>query len=273
MKILRIQPDIDTPDRYNYHVNYGIWDALSELAEVRTIKISALFRLTTPDIDKFDIVLCPMFKRWSGWTGLERVKQSRAKAVLFDNDSCYRSFYDQFYDGFDFVFFRTVDKNRDIPHGKSFQLRWSINEKMYLPKYGGRGVSFNCTVDHHTYGLRKHIARIKKPTNLIGEKYIEHLQNSAGAIHTDSEVMPYPRAKVLEFAACGTHIISNHVPDMNHYFPDELIDYFGDVAHLNQIIEAFVPDEKIQKAARIHFEENHTNTIRAAQVHQILKDV
>jgi hypothetical protein len=272
MKILRIQPEIDTPDRYNYQVNYGVWDALSQISDTTTISTSDLYILSKADIEKYDVALCPMFKRWDGWNGLtalDKLKECNIKRVLFDNDCCYRSFHHPFYDGFDFIFYRMPDKEGRTPkNGK--HLKWSINEKMYTPVYGGSGVSFNCSLGD-TYELRNAIARHIKPTNHKGKAYIEHLQNSAGAIHTDSAIAPLPRAKVLEYAACGTHIISNRVKGMNEYFPDGMVTYFDSVSELLSIIRNFKANKEIQMKARIHLEENHTDHLRALEVLEILR--
>lgn len=263
MKILRLQPAIDTPDRYNYKVNYGVWDCI-DTTQIALHQLSAL-----PDsfINRFDVVLLPMYKRWEGnFNQLQRLKELPIKTILFDNDCCYRSFGDSFYKGIDYIFYRMVDRDGKTPDTPSERLLWSIDTNYYTPKYGGRGVSFNCTVDHHTYSLRQQIAKHIKPTNHTGDSYISHLRGCAAGIHTNSDIAPMPRCKMLEFAACGTQIISNRMEGINDYFPDDHITYFDSVAHLLEIVRGFEPDENIQKMLRILVEENHSDEVRAHQV-------
>jgi len=119
MQILRIQPKIDNRKRYNYKVNYGVWDCI----DTETIFLEDI--LTTKDsfIESFDLVFLPMYKRWEYYLAqLERIKKLNVKTVLFDNDSCYRSFSDSFYDGIDFIFYRIKDKDIKNPKTPSAKL-------------------------------------------------------------------------------------------------------------------------------------------------------
>lgn len=269
MKILRIQPATDTPDRYNYKVNYGVWDCIDSEKQVMNI----LPALSDSYISQFDAVFLPMYKRWGGYSKqLDRLKSLPVATVLFDNDSCYRSFNDPFYDGIDFVFYRIKDQDGKEPNNRSHELKWSVDADYFTPFYGGSRVSFNCTVNDDTYALRKEIAKHMSPTNYTGNDYVKHLQESAAAIHTNSEIAPIPRAKILEFAACGTEIISNRMDGMNDYFPDELITYFDTVQELLNIVRNFKPDIDKQKELRRIVEENHTDQIRAKELIQILKE-
>jgi hypothetical protein len=256
LKILKVLAEIDNPKRHNYQINYGLWEEIP--GDV------AILEHFTADINKYDVVLLPMYKRWVGYMGLlDALKSSRAKTVLFDNDSCLRSFDMDFYDGFDFIFYRGADKHGKTP-GRSAWLPWSINENLYTPKYGGTGVSFSSRVAK-IYPLRRKISRVIPSTKYTGKSYIRHLQQSAAAIHTNSELSPVTRGKVLEFAACGTQVISNRVPDLNWYFPDELIIYFDTVKELQGIVQDFKPDIEMQKQLRAVVEQRHTNKIRAGE--------
>ena len=257
MKILKVFPLVDHPFRYNYAINYGVWDQIPG-DEVRLECFDA-------DLNEYDVVFLPFHSRWKGNEDLlEGIKEHRIKKVLFDNDSCYRSFKDPFYRGMDFIFYRCKDKDNRIPECDSSQLLWSINHEKYTPQYGGEGVLFSCSVTG-AYPLRKQIAKVIKPERHIGQCYIERIQQSAGAIHTDSPKVQQPRAKILEFAACGTNIISNRC-GTELYFPNKLLTLFDTIDELRGIVKGFRPDVKVQKQLREVVEAKHTDEIRAEQI-------
>lgn len=263
MKILKIYPNIDKPTRYNYHVNYGVWDAIEGDRD-------SLENFSS-DLSNYDVVFVPMYKRWIGRLGLlNRIKDHKIKTVLFDNDSCYRSFNDPFYNGFDYIFYRDLDRDQK-KHATilSSRLMWSIDTDLYSPKFGGTGISFNCSL--HIYPVRLNIARVIVNTSHRGKAYIKHLQNSAGAIHTNNFIVPGVRAKILEFASCGTQIISNPSKYMGDYFPKELIIEFGTVSQLQDIIKNFTPDIQAQKQLREITVEKHDNKIRSRQILKIVE--
>jgi hypothetical protein len=267
MKILKIYPEKDHPGRYNYHINYGAWD------EVEGDRVS--LEGFNKDVTQYDIVFLPMFGRWTKHGDLlKRIKDSpKVKKVLFDNDSCYRRFTDSFYNGFDFIFYRDLDRTRKTPSSApSDRLLWSVDPSMYPAKYGGTGVTFNCTVGK-TYKLRKEIAKKITPIKVSGKAYIENLQNHAGAIHTNSEILPMVRAKILEIASCGTQIISNPSQYMDYYFEDSLITYFETVPELVNLVKEFKPDINIQKQLRETVEDLHTNKLRAKFIIETLEKV
>ncbi len=266
MRILKVYPEIDTISRYNYQINYGVWDAVEGDKVV-------LEKLSINSLNNYDVVFLPMIKRWRGHKDLfKKIKEHNVKNVLFDNDSDRRDFNDSCYDGLDFVFYRNPDKNGLSPQKqKSHFLMWSINTDLYSPQYGGKGVLFNCSVKS-SYRFRQDIHRkIMKVNKKRHKEYIEAIQNSAAAIHTDSLKIPAVMAKILEFASCGTQIISNRTGNMNLYFPDELIVYFDSIEHLKEIISNFQADKKIQKQLREITVEKHDNCVRAKEVLQILE--
>ncbi len=264
MRILKVYPEIDTISRYNYRINFGIWDAVAGDSIM-------LGHLSSKKLDDYDTVFLPQYKRWRGREDiLKMVKTHKIKKVLFDNDSCRRSFTNEFYEGIDFVFYRDLDKDKKTPQAASSFLMWSINTDVYTPRYGGQGVLFNCSAN--TYPLRVQInEQVKRATRWKGTKYIKAVQASAAAIHTDSPKVPVVRAKILEFAACGTQIISNRTGNMNLYFPDELIMYFDTLDELKEIIKGFSPDIKVQKKLRAITEARHSDKVRANEVLQILE--
>lgn len=264
MNILKVYPRKDHPGRYNYHINYGVWD------EVKGDRV--ILEEFNGKIENYDVVFLPMYARWTKHlTLLSKIKENnKIKKVLFDNDSCYREFTDTFYDGFDFIFYRDLDKTRKAPvKTPSARLLWSIDPKKYTPVYGGKGVTFNCSVGN-TYQLRKKIAKKVEPVKLSGDEYIKNLQSHAGAIHTNSEILPMVRAKILEIAGCGTEIISNPSQYMDYYFPDSLITYFETVPQLIDIIKNFKPNIQVQKELREIVEDSHTNKIRAKYIITLL---
>jgi len=274
MKILKIYPQRDQPKRYNYHINYGVWDDIPG--------DSAILEKFNSNLNNYDVIFIPMFSRWqrhlsNRWRGhynlLNKIKEHKIKTILFDNDSCYRSFNDKFYIGFDYIFYRDLDKNREQPKNiNSSRLLWSVDTNLYLPKYGGRDILFNCSVSS-SYTLRKKIAKVIKKTNHNGSKYIEELQNSGAAIHTNSPIQPMVRAKILEFASCGTQIISNKSDYMELYFPHELIIYFNTIDELKNIIENFKSNIEIQKELRNIVETKHDNKIRAKEILNKIKEI
>ena len=265
MRILKLYPHIDKPERFNYNINFGIWDAIQgDKVWLEEFK---------GNLDNYDIVLLPQCKRWANQKNLiNKIKGHKIKAVLFDNDSCYYNFNDERYKGFDYIFYRDLDKNKKEPNIPSSYLKWSIDTDKYHPKYGGSGISFNCSVSSY-YPLRMKVKTVVKNTFYKRKQYISHLQNSAAAIHTDSDIVPAVRGKILEFAACGTQIISNRTQRMELYFPDELIVYFNDIPHLKQIVNGFKPDIEIQKKLREITVEKHDDKVRAKEVLSILSNL
>jgi len=258
IKILKIYPAKDNKNRYNYHVNYGVWDA------IKGDKV--ILEEFDKNLNNYDVVFLPMYKRWKNHMDLlNKIKNSTVKTVLFDNDSCYRNFNNSFYNKIDYIFWRDLDKNNREPNNNNSWLPWSINTKLYTPNYGGNGILFNCNIGH-TYPLRMEISKIINRDIYIGNEYIKKIQKSAGAIHTNSNLVPIVRAKILEFAACGTQIISNKSKKMNYFFPDDLIIYFDNISELKNIITNFKPNIEIQKELRHITETKHDDNIRAKEV-------
>ena len=257
MRILKIFPICDNPFRANYEINYGVWDHI-EGDEQRIETFGA-------NLDDYDVVFLPMVKRWRDHRELlDTIKRHKIKKVLFDNDSCYRSFANEFYEGIDYIFYRGADMDGMLPTSGSMLL-WSVNHDKFTPVYGGEGVSFLGSVSSD-YPLRQEIDEIiEHSLHNVGD-YIEALQNSAGSIHTNSLISPVVRAKVLEFAACGTNIISNRCDNMGDYFPDDLVTYFDTIDELEEIVKGFKPDIVKQWRLRAIVEEKHTHVIRAKQI-------
>jgi len=262
MKILKVYPSEDTPQRHNYRVNYGVWAKIKgDAVQMENFNV---------DPGNYDVIFLPQFKRWKNKTDLlSYIKNSRAKKVLFDNDSCYRSFDDPFYEGLDYIFYRDVDKNKETPGMKSSWLPWSVDTEYYTPVYGGEGIVFNCSVSKH-YPLRTKISELVNNTRHQADDYVMLLQQAAGAIHTDSPIVPVVRAKALEFAACGTHIISNRTQKMEFFFPEDLVVYFDSVDELKNIINNFKPNMETQKKLREITVEMHDDKVRATQITNIL---
>lgn len=257
MRLLKIYGN-DT-GKYNYLVNYGVWQHIPGEA-------TSIANVASLD---YDIILLPQYKALQGYRDeFKRIKTSKAIKVLFDNDSCKRSFSDGFYKDIDYIFYRDKDRNGQTPKSGSF-LRWSVCTTTFRPKYGGEGVFFGCKAGKR-YPLREQISEFITPKKLTGVKYAEAIRNSAAAIHTDNPTVPAVRHKVLEFAASGTQIISNRTKNMDLYFSDKNITYFESIDHLKDIIANFKANEKIQKklwrAAK-----KHSNQVRAKEVMEILK--
>jgi hypothetical protein len=267
VKCLKLYPRHDIFTNHNYSINYGMWDYIDADKAILEESYGLNF-------DKFDFVFLPMRKRWTEHSELlNLIKAGKAKTVLFDNDSCYYHFSDAFYDGFDFIYYRSKDHAGNLPKNGKY-LPWSIDTRRYTPKYGGQGILFSCNTLEYAYPLRHHIKSKIKGLNIRfdkGQQYIVNLQNSAAAIHTDSLIAPVARAKAIEFASCGTQIISNRTEYMNHYFSDDLITYFDSVDQLQSIVDQFQPNIEIQKELRRQTELKHDDRIRAMEIIQDLK--
>ena len=258
MKILKILPKRDSRKPYNYQINYGVWEEISGEVEI--------LEDFNKNLNDYDIVFLPMYKRWTGHLKLlKEIKEHKIKTILFDNDCYHRSFNDQFYKDLDFIFYRMLDKNKETPKVNNHLLKWSINTDLYTPVYGGNRVSFNCGINK-LYNLRLQAAKVIKKTSYSGHQYIDHLQKCAGAIHIDSHLIKVVQAKILEFAACGTQIISNRTSNMNDYFPDNLITYFDTIEELKQIYDNFKPNIKIQKQLREICVDKQSNKVRAKEI-------
>lgn len=262
MKVLKLISHVDKKSRYNYSVNYADWDCI----EGDTLIIEH----ATEDInfDLYDVVFVPFWKRVKNHQWLiKKAKDSSAKVVLFDNDSCYTSFDDAFYQGFDFIFYRCTDKNGCKPKCKSSWLPWSIDLSRFTPNFNGNGILFSCTVLDWAYPLRYKIDReVIKNKPLSGDNYCRALSNHAAAIHTDSHIVDQVRAKALEMAASGTQIISNRTKKMDFFFPDDLILYFEGIEDLKEIVDNFTPNVEIQKELRYHVSSKHNCYVRAKQI-------
>jgi len=271
MKILKIYPNIDTPSSYNYHINYDIWDKIDGDKVVLGHEII--------NFDNYDVLFLPMYKRWSGsYETLNRAKESRAKTVLFDNDSHYRKFSDPFYNNIDFIFYRCTDQDNNPPTSPSQFLKWSIDTSKYLPKYENSDVSFCCSVHEKYYPLRYEIDKqVIKAKSFKGAEYIKHLQDSSAMIHTaeyfDPKLTPIVRSKALEIASCGSEIISNPSSNMSDYYPLELIRIFKDISELKNIIKNFSPNIETQKKLRKITEDKHDSRVRAKEVVEKIKEV
>jgi hypothetical protein len=261
MKILKIYPEVDTPKRFNYDINFGVWDKIEgDSCGMENFK---------SDLNEYDVVFLPQIKRWYNHLPLlTKIKNHRIRKVLFDNDSCYRSFRDRLYLGINYIFYRDLDRDERKPSCESSLLRWSVDTGKIQPVYGGSGIAFNCSIGD--YAMRKAISTFVKHEKIVGGAYVLNLQKSAAAIHTDSSRVKAVRAKILEFAACGAQIISNRTKNMELYFPDELIIYFDNINQLRDIIKDFKPDIEIQKKLREITVEKHDHAIRAKEVIEIL---
>jgi hypothetical protein len=265
MKILKLYPAIDIPARFNYQINYGVWDKIPG--------DRAVLEQFNGSLKNYDAVLLPMYKRCNGHSRLiDKVKNSRAKAILFDNDSYYRSFSDRFYIGFDYIFYRCLDIHKNAPKTRSSWLPWSIDTELYTPDYTGRGVSFNCAINR-AYPMRKKIAAKVKNTRFRGADYIKHLQRSAIGIHASSPQSEYVAAKILEYAACGTHIVSDRAKKIDYYFPDHLISFFNSIPEMMSIIKDYKKDIEVLKEARYITERLHDNRERAKEVMDIIESL
>ncbi len=271
LRILKLYPsfDVNYPSfigkNYNYHVNYDIWDKING--------DKAILGDKSINFNNYDIVFLPMYKRWEGkWELLDKIKESSVKTVLFDNDSHYREFSHPFYKNIDLIFYRNIDKNNNIPFTKNMWLKFSIDTNKYLPQYGGEGILFNCTIAPiYPYRLEIFKKRLLNHTNYVGENYIQSIQSSAAALHTALPSMAH--AKILEFASCGTQIISNRSEKMDSYFPKHLIIYFDSLEELKKIITTYKPNIEIQKELRYVVETKHDSRIRAKEIIDKIKEI
>lgn len=263
MKILKVISAIDVPSRYNYQTNYGIWNYIKGDFQY--------LEHFYADLNEYDVVFIPMYCRSiNNMDLINRIKDHKVKTVLWENDNWRRSFDDDFYKGFDYILYRYKDMNGNIPLTPSMRHLWSVNTDLFTPKYGGSGVAFNCTVDHH-YPLRQEVKKynILKYTSYKGLRYIQYLQECAGGLHisADPKLTPMVLSKVLEFGACGCQIISNtHTKDMELYFPKELIYWFSNIDELRIVLKHFLPNQIRQQELYNIVLSMHSHQIRAKQI-------
>ncbi len=267
MKILKLYPQRDIPTNHNYAINYGMWDCVPADRVILEQAYSINF-------DLYDYVFLPMRKRWAKHTGLlDKIKDSSCRMILFDNDSCYYYFTDTFYSGIDFIYYRCRDKAGNIPTNGSY-LPWSVDTNAFRPIYGGRGVLFACAVSKTMYPLRSAVKTNVKGINhgyAVGEGYIQNIQQAGAALHIDSDIAPVVRGKLLEFASCGTQIITNHTEYLEWYYPDDLLIKFRTIQELQDIVNSYKPNIAIQKELRRITVEQHDDKVRAREILNDLK--
>lgn len=272
MKILKIYQEGTLRQTEKRRIAMDLWD----LFDGDRILRGELKKYNKSYFDKYDIIFSIPINRYSkqpeNMDVINKMKDSKARIVLFESDSCYNSFNDPLYDNIDFIFYRCLDKNGNTPSKNSQWLPWSVNTNRFTAKYGGKGIAFCCTISK-AYPLRMEISKIMNHIECIGDDYIRLLQNSGAAIHTVSEIVNKVRAKILEFASCGTQIISNRTENMNYYYPDELITYFDTVDNLKEIIKRFRPNIEIQKELRYITELKHTHKIRSKMISDIINNL
>jgi hypothetical protein len=285
--ILALMHKIDTPERYNYQVNFGFLDEMANLENVNLIKydIEKLAKggrdliLEIAEKNEIQLVTGPLHVRWQNAESLPRlIKDAGLPLVIFDNDCFQFSFSDEFYSYFDWVFYREYDKHNDSP-AKGSYLPWSIDAKLYFPKYGGTGTVLCATIRDH-YPMRGKIMKYLHPhtvdcTSYKGKEYIQHLQNSLMAISTGSTRFNFTAAKILEIASCGTAILTEDSRRLDFYFNKDLIFIYKDIPELKYYINYANKnsDEVIykQKMLRKTIENHHTNEIRAREMLKVLE--
>lgn len=285
--ILALMHKIDTPERYNFQVNFGFLDELARLENVNLIKydIEKVAQggrdliLELAEKHEIQLVTGPIHVRWQNAESLPRlIKDAGLKLVIFDNDCFQFSFTDEFYSYFDWIFYREYDKHNDSPSKGSY-LPWSINANLYAPKYGGSGTVLCGTIRDH-YPMRLKIREYLHPhtvdcTPYSGKEYIQHLQNSLMAISTGSTRFNFTAAKLIEIASCGTAILTEDSKRLDFYFSKNLVFVFKDLNELKYNIHYANKniDDVLhrQQMLRKTVENRHTNEIRAREVLEVLE--
>jgi|TARA_R100000030_G_scaffold99763_1_gene91370 hypothetical protein len=269
MKVLKLSHVVDNYTRYSYKTNYDVWDSCIQGKDMYLHQAEKEIQEGHLNLDCFDVIfMAPIIRMKMFPSVLNAVKRSKAKTVLFDNDSCYHRFSEGVYSDIDLILYRDVDYEGNKPNTDSMWLPWHVDVNYYKPNFGGSGVAFNCTVNNH-YPLRVRIDReVQKATYLTGDNYRDVMSKAGGVIHTDSPRVPQVRSKALEIASCGSQIISNRTSKMDYFFPDELITYFDSIDELKDIVSSFEPDIKIQKELRSIVEKHHSVEVRSKQVRE-----
>ena len=141
MKILKLFPKIDKKLEEMRRINYNIWyETPGDNLFLNDISLKEWDNIK----NKYEFVFLLPPKNWIKFGNkidlLNKIKETKINKILFDGDSCYRSFEDDFYDGIDYIFYRNPDKNNNLPKINSSWLPYSVDTNRYLPKFGGNGI-------------------------------------------------------------------------------------------------------------------------------------
>jgi len=285
-RILSLMHYEDHKARYNYQVNFGVIDEIKRKEDVllRTFDLVVFERLPASTIDrllskdKINMIFAPLHNRWSDYASLQYLKKIGVPVILFDNDSNYYSWDEEFYSYFAHIFYRICDKHGGYPGNGTFH-PWSVDTELFTPVFGGGRITMHCTISSSSYPDRIKIKEKYHPdlidcSKLTGMEYIRSLQNSLAAITTGGGTYSVTRAKVLEYAATGTAIITIDTGNLETYFPRELYYIFEQPEQLPDLIDDLCrnKDEVIerQKELRKICEQKHSHKVRSQEIMKVL---
>jgi len=247
MRLLMIWPEADTPDRYNYLVNYGLWDALRVMPGVTHEVVPMMTpapQFVAALAGDYDLVFAPMWRRLAHRDRLvgKVHKLTRAPVVMFDNDGCCVPEGAHYYKYMDYVFVRGPQyKGGSLPPEKSMWLPWCVDLRRFTPVFGGEGVVLIGGRTKRVHPLRRKIFKRYKQRirveRVFGDEYIGVLQEALAGITTGGRQSKVARAKVLEMAACGCAVVTDRSDYLDRYFPEDLLYVIEDVADMGPVLD------------------------------------
>lgn len=283
-RILFLRNKIDTPERYNYALNYGWVDRGAseglyaafgwDIEDIPTQDELNAY-LSDNEIDCI-ISLCAVEARFAhsnAMEWMELINEANVPTILRAADPCYHSWDENFYQIWDYILYNMPDKRGFIPENGAF-IPWCIDMSKYVPVYGGDQIVMACTASE-AYPLRMALRELNKKRggglfldmcnmaeDLHGKAYVECLQNSRAIIATGSIPSPETKGKVIEAAACGALVITSPTTNLDRYFNNDQVFVFETGEEFVEVCERVrqMPMDEVierQKAAREHVSQNH----------------
>jgi len=149
-RILFLRNKIDTPERYNYALNYGWVECGAEAGlfaafdwDIENIPTQEELNAYLGDNEIDCIIsLCANEARFAHFGALEWlniIDQVSIPAFLRAGDLCYDSLDDDFYQPWYYIWYRMLDRDGCVPMVGGF-IPWCIDIDQYVPEYGGEQI-------------------------------------------------------------------------------------------------------------------------------------
>jgi hypothetical protein len=274
-----VVPAIDRPARYNYAVNYGLWDAIARNAgafcKVPMQELTSGAWRETLKGDRLNCIFLPMFRRWTGNERFaEELKKAGVTTVMFNNDDLGADNDNPVYRGISYIFSRVHDRQRRYrPLDQGAWLPWSVDTDYFTPRFGGSiPVSMPCSIVARypmRMAIQQRLAGKVIAGRRCGEGYRQRLRDSRAVIATASEACPVTRAKVLEAVACGAALITEDTQYLDRYFPKDKCYIFSSLEELDALV-GFVagnPAEVEKRQRELYpYIAHHTVNLQARRV-------
>lgn len=244
MRVVAVYPKEDTPAKYNYSVNYCLWDAMYKQMGNDFVKFP--LEATRRQIDKVlvgaDCLLLPMWRRIAKHGSTLRALTSKGiPTVMFDNDGCYQLPTSALYSYADFIFTRCSQRgNNTFSPTRGAWLPWSVDLDRFKPVFGGNDVILPGSATGRVHPVRRQILVDNIPgvkyKSTSGPEYVSFLQSALAGISTVGNYSKVARAKLLEMSACGCALITDRSEYLDRYFPEEWLYIFEDLEELPALV-------------------------------------